>query len=138
MYLCPLAVLLIFAVGVVILSIVVPRIQERQQDADDFGYSAALYGVTASESSENSPPPSSPTEPEPAVLDADNPPVEAQEELLLADERVLGEVSFAPNGPLLDATDEMEDVSFDPLLDELALPDPQEAERAPTAPEETA
>ena len=32
MYLCPLAVLLVFAVGVLVLSVVLPRLQERNQD----------------------------------------------------------------------------------------------------------
>jgi hypothetical protein len=138
MYLCPLAVLLLFAVGVVILSIVVPRIQERQQDADDFGYSAALYGVATSESNGNSPPPLGPTEPEPATLDASRSMVEMPDESLLVDERALEDVSFEPNGPVIDDVSALEDVSFDPLLDELALSDPQEAEHISTSPEETA
>jgi hypothetical protein len=48
MYLCPLAILLIFAIGVIVLSFVLPRIRERREDApptfatafDDPGFSA--------------------------------------------------------------------------------------------------
>jgi hypothetical protein len=40
MYLCPLGVLLVFAMGVLVLSIVLPRIQERRQAQQ--GYAPAL------------------------------------------------------------------------------------------------
>ena len=37
MYLCPLGVLVIFAVGVLVLSIALPRIQERRRAQDVYG-----------------------------------------------------------------------------------------------------
>jgi hypothetical protein len=118
MYLCPLAVLLLFAVGVVILSIVVPRIQERQQDLDDFGYSASLYGVASSgdgagDSLEASATPN---------LDARAP--------LPQDELPSSGISFDPDVSLLEDADPSEIISFDPLLDELPPPERQETEHA--------
>jgi hypothetical protein len=46
-YLCPLSVLLVFAIGVLILSIVMPRIQERRQGMETFQNAVSVYGVVS-------------------------------------------------------------------------------------------
>jgi hypothetical protein len=51
-YLCPLSVLLAFAIGVLILSIVMPRIQERRQGMGSFQHAASAYGVVARDGSD--------------------------------------------------------------------------------------
>ena len=132
MYLCPLAVLLLFAIGVVILSIVVPRIQEKQQDLDDFGYSAALYGVAAGASGETGPqqdadPPGGP------ALAARGPANRPPGDSLLEDDLPIEDVSFEPNGPLLDDEQPLPDISFDPLIEDLGPSRRQEPERGPSA-----
>jgi hypothetical protein len=129
MYLCPLAVLLIFAVGVVILSIVVPRIQERQQDLDDLSYSATLYGVTSSNNDERR------RQQETLSPAADGATYDPDEPLPEDDHSPQG-VPFDPDESLLDDERPPEGVSFDPLLDELAPSDGQETERAPSTSEE--
>jgi hypothetical protein len=52
-YLCPLSVLLVFAVGVLILSVVMPRIQERRQGFETFQHALSVYGVVRSDEREN-------------------------------------------------------------------------------------
>jgi hypothetical protein len=47
-YLCPLSVLLVFAIGVLVLSIVMPRLQERRQEGETFQHAASVYGITTS------------------------------------------------------------------------------------------
>jgi hypothetical protein len=123
MYLCPLAVLLVFAIGVVILSIVVPRIQERQQAMDDFGYSAALYGVTA------------PNDQQQAQQEA-SVPGPGNDAALTETESAPGEIALAAGDPLLDDERPPEIASFDPLLNDLGFPEPEETERAPSTSEE--
>jgi hypothetical protein len=44
-YLCPLSVLLLFAIGVLILSIVMPRVQERRQGFETFQHAVSVYGI---------------------------------------------------------------------------------------------
>jgi hypothetical protein len=48
-YLCPLSVLLVFAIGVLILSIVMPRLQERRQGAETFQHAVSVYGMVDQE-----------------------------------------------------------------------------------------
>jgi hypothetical protein len=129
MYLCPLAVLLLFAVGVVILSIVVPRIQERQQDLGDLSYSAAPYGATSSNNDERRRQQGSlSAAADGATYDPDEP--------LAEDDHSPPGVSFDPDASLLDNERPPEGVSFDPLFDDLAPSDGQETERAPSTSEE--
>ena len=44
MYLCPLGILVVFAVGVLGLSIVLPRIQERRQEQESYTMTAGDAG----------------------------------------------------------------------------------------------
>jgi hypothetical protein len=140
MYLCPLAVLLLFAIGVVILSIVVPRLQERQQDQDEFGYSAALYGVTTGAVGDGGPQQDLVHAPEEATFKVDGlnagPAVERPADPLVEDNPSLEDISFAPNGPLIDSEPLAHDISFDPLFEDLVPPESQETARASSAPEE--
>jgi hypothetical protein len=103
MYLCPLAVLLVFALGVLVLSIVVPRLQERRQDGDSFGYSAAEYDVTSGDGQEPE------AEPEGYVP-------------------APGDAVFDPGDPRLVEDQVPEELSFDPLLDELVSSEHRETE----------
>jgi hypothetical protein len=58
-----LSVLLVFAVGVLILSIVMPRIQERRQGIGSFQYSASIYGLVPQDKRRGSDSEPLPTEP---------------------------------------------------------------------------
>jgi hypothetical protein len=44
-YLCPLSVLLVFAIGVLVLSVVMPRVQERRQGFETFQHAVSVYGI---------------------------------------------------------------------------------------------
>lgn len=136
LYLCPLAVLLLFAIGVAILSIVVPRIQERQQDLDDLGYSASLYGVASAKTDGNGPQQEHPAVPGGAAIATAAPAARSLDDSLLDDSISLEDISFAPNGLLLDDGQPLQDVSFDPLIEDLGPSGRQEAEHAPSASEE--
>jgi hypothetical protein len=63
-YLCPLSVLLVFAIGVLVLSIVMPRIQERRQGFETFRHAVSVYGVASPDEQEAGPRPEGPAPPE--------------------------------------------------------------------------
>jgi hypothetical protein len=65
-YLCPLTILLVFAIGVLVLSIVMPRLQERRQGFETFQHAVAAYGGVAESEGGGS------TYSNPAPLDADD------------------------------------------------------------------
>jgi len=94
MYLCPLAVLLVFAIGVLVLSIVVPRLQARGEHGQDLDYATSAYGVDSGDGQEHG------SEPEGYVPAS-------------------GEAVFGPEEPRLGEDQVPEELSFDPLLDEL-------------------
>jgi hypothetical protein len=48
-YLCPLSVLLLFAVGVLVLSIVLPRLQERRRGLETFQQAVPVYADRSGE-----------------------------------------------------------------------------------------
>jgi hypothetical protein len=50
-----LSVLLLFAVGVLILSIVMPRVQERRQGFETFQHAVSVYGVVSPEAEQHEP-----------------------------------------------------------------------------------
>jgi len=52
-YLCPLSVLLLFAIGVLILSIVMPRLQERRRGVEIQQHAVSAYGVVSPETQES-------------------------------------------------------------------------------------
>ena len=52
-YLCPLSVLLLFAIGVPILSIVMPRLQERRKGVETPQHAVSAYGVVSPETRES-------------------------------------------------------------------------------------
>jgi hypothetical protein len=108
MYLCPLAVLLVFAIGVLILSVVLPRIQERRQSGESPWYDRRSAGRRL------------PTLQE--VADAVLP--------------TPADTVYDPDEPLAEEEDLPEPVSFDPLFDGFISSEHEETERAPTAPEE--
>ena len=103
MYLCPLAVLLAFAIGVLVLSIVVPRLQERRQASDDFSYSAAAYEVATVDSQ---------------ALGRD------QEGYVPAS----GDAGFGSDESRMEENQVPEEISFDPLLDELVSSEHRDSE----------
>jgi hypothetical protein len=65
-YLCPLTILLVFAIGVLVLSIVMPRLQERRQGFETFQHAVAAYGGVAESEGRGS------SYSNPAPLDADD------------------------------------------------------------------
>jgi hypothetical protein len=103
MYLCPLAVLLVFAVGVLVLSIVVPRLQQRGQAGEDLSYSSAAYSVAS-----------------------------ADDQGLGHDPEgyapASGEAVFESKEARLQEDQVSEELSFDPLLDELVSSEHRESE----------
>lgn len=103
MYLCPLSVLLVFAVGVLVLSIVVPRLRERRQDGDSLGYTTAGYGVASTDAQK----------------------LEHDQE---GYEPASGEAVFGSDASRLEQDDIPEELSFDPLLDELVSSEHRETE----------
>jgi hypothetical protein len=64
-YLCPLSVLLAFAIGVLVLSIILPRVQERRQGFESLQPAGTAYGVMSSDVPASAPAPGSGV-PEPA------------------------------------------------------------------------
>jgi hypothetical protein len=104
MYLCPLAVLLVFAIGVLVLSIVLPRIQERKQDLDPFQPAAIVYGVVSPHNQEHK---------------------RDQQDYV----RAPGDTMLDSDEPLPDEEQSSEGLSFDPLLDGFISPEHEEAVR---------
>ena len=103
MYLCPLAVLLVFAIGVLVLSIVVPRLQQRRQAGEDLGYPSGSYSAASADDQELGH--------EPGGYGAAS-----------------GEAAFDPDEPRLEGDQVPEELSFDPLLDELVSSEHRESE----------
>ena len=89
--------------------------------------------MTSAGSAANSPPPTGTNGPGPG----DGAPSRALEDSLLEDTISLDDLSFTPNGPLLDDEGLSPDVSFDSLIDDLGPVGHQESERAPTTSEES-
>jgi hypothetical protein len=63
-YLCPLSVLLAFAIGVLVLSIVMPRIQERRQGLETLQHAVSGYGVPPTDEQGSGSRPEGPAPPE--------------------------------------------------------------------------
>jgi hypothetical protein len=108
MYLCPLSVLLIFAIGVLILSVVLPRIQDRRQSGESPWYDRRYAGRRL------------PTLQE--VADGVLP--------------TPADTMYDPDEPLADEEELPEPVSFDPLFDGFVSSEQEETERASATPEE--